>query len=116
MKGPITAETLVKEFAEQAIVQATATRAAKSNQAARRLAAIYRELRELGPASLAEFSRLAKHDHEAVRLWVASYGLEFAPAVAEPVLEALSADAPGPIRASASMTLREWRSGRLRFP
>jgi hypothetical protein len=116
MSGAITAETLVKEFVEQAIVQATATRAAKSNQAARRLAAIYRDLRNLGPASLAEFSHLVAHDHEAVRLWAASYGLEFAPTASEPVLEALSMGEPGPIRASASMTLREWRSGRLKFP
>jgi len=64
----MTLEALVKEFVEQAIVQSTETRAAKSNQAARRLAAIYREVRELGPASLAEFSRLVDHDHEAVRL------------------------------------------------
>lgn len=111
-----TAEGLAKEFVEQAIMQVTATRAVQSNHAARRLAAIFRDLRDLGPASLAELSRLVEHDHEAVRLWAASYVLEFAPTVAEPVLEALSAGAPGPVRASASMTLREWRSGRLKVP
>lgn len=91
-------------------------RASRSNQAAQRLAAIYRELRELGPSSLAEFLLLIDHDHEAVRLWAAAYSLQFAPTAAEPVLEALSAEAPGPIRASASMTLREWHGGRLKFP
>jgi hypothetical protein len=112
----ITAEALINEFVEQAIVQATAPLAAKSNQAARKLAAIYRELRELGPASLAEFGRLIDHDQAVVRLWAASYALEFNPTAAEPVIEALSAGAHGPIRASAYMTLREWRGGRLKFP
>lgn len=116
MSGRSAVADLVKEFEEQAIVQATEPRASKSNKAARRLAAIYRELRELGPAALEEFSHLIAHDHSAVRLWAASYGLEFSMATSEPELEALSKGEPGPIRASASMTLQQWRSGRLKFP
>jgi hypothetical protein len=46
----------------------------------------------------------------------AAYGLEFAPQAAEPVLEALSRGPFGPTRATASITLDEWRKGRLKFP
>jgi hypothetical protein len=116
MTGPSRTAALVKEFADLAVVQATATRAAKANRAADRLAAIYRELRDLGSASLSAFMELTGHPHDAVRLWAAAYGLQFAPETAEPVLEALSKGPFGPIRATASITLNEWRNGRLKFP
>ena len=114
MSGELSTAALIKEFVEQAIVHATAKRASKANDAARKLAAIYREFRDLRPVDLAEFLRLVAHDHDAVRLWAATYGLESDPGTSERVLEALSRGAPGPIRASATMTLREWRSGRLK--
>lgn len=109
-------EALLLEFVEQAIIQSSATRAADANRAAQELASIYRRIRDLGPEAVARFVGLTNHANESVRLWAATYGLEIASEACEPVLEALSEGPPGPVRLSASMSLREWRGGRLRFP
>lgn len=110
------AKSLVEEFVEQAIRHATATNNDVANRAADRLADIYRALRKLDAADLSDFLNLTTHEHDAVRLWAASYGLEVDATFCEPVLEALAAGPRGEVRASASFTLREWRSGRLKFP
>ena len=107
-------DQLLGEFVELAERHATSRRAAEANRAAKRLAEIYREFREMG--ELHSFLALTTHDHEAVRLWAATYSLEFSANSAQSVLENLAAGPSGPIRASASMVLREWAGGRLGFP
>jgi hypothetical protein len=79
------------------------------------IAALYRELRQRGSAAQRELLILLRQDDPGVRAWVAAHALEFAPAEGEPVLLELSM-APGALGMSATMTLREWRAGRLRFP
>lgn len=112
----MTSESLVAEFAENAIFQNAALRSSDANRAARRLASIYCELRSRGLSDLHLLSHLLGHQHEAVRLWAAAYGLGFNAEASEHVLEALAIGAPSAIRASASMTLFEWREGRLSLP
>jgi hypothetical protein len=85
----------------------------RGNAAAEVIAAVYRELRDRDARET--LLPLVRDDDEAVRAWAAAHALEFAPGVGERALTVLSAGA-GRAPFSASMTLREWRDGRLTFP
>jgi hypothetical protein len=87
----------------------------QQNKAARRVSAIYGDLRERGRAAQGALLPLLDHPDPAVRLWAASHALEFAPDRAVATLKAMKG-VEFPRGLSAEMTLREWRAGRLRFP
>ena len=71
----------------------------------------YLRLKEAG--RLEELLELLNHENPYVRLWAASYTLQIAPAKAERTLEELSCIRGVPAGFSASITLKEWRAGRL---
>ena len=78
-----------------------------------RLKDAYREIRRHGREGQSRHLSLLDSDVLSVRVWAAAHALEYAPEVAEPVLEYLSKNAPGIQQLNAEMTLREWRAGRL---
>lgn len=47
-----------------------------------------------------------------VRLWAAAHSLALAPDRAAPVLQALAAGPPSPVRLVAEIALRQWRENR----
>jgi hypothetical protein len=107
-------ESLIAEYRQYAARHGSAKTSRIANAAAEKLAAIYRELRERGERP--SLMPLLGDTDLSVRSWAAAHALEFSPDEGVAVLEALAAAAPGPLRANASMTLREWRAGRLTFP
>lgn len=64
---------------------------------------------------LEDLSELLDHPNPYVRLWAASYTLQIDPAKAENTLEELSMLRGIAAGFSASITLEEWREGRLRL-
>jgi hypothetical protein len=107
---------LIERYRNAARRHRLAKTARAANKAAVELAGIYRELREHGSAALEQILPLLQDHDASVRGWAAAHALQFAPQQATAVLEELAAGPFGPLRASASMTLREWRAGRLQFP
>ena len=106
---------LVETYRLAAITHRAETKPRKVNQAADRIAAVYRELRERGERSA--LLVLLSDEYLGVRAWAGAHALEFRPELGEPVLEQIVADDEPAIDAfNAAMTLQEWRSGRLRFP
>lgn len=111
-----TVESLITHYHDAARRHGRAKSARAANKAAGELAAIYRELRQRGSDATGRLLVLLRDADPSVRCWVAAHALEFAPEQAVTTLEELAGGPLGPIRASASLTLREWRAGRLRFP
>jgi hypothetical protein len=109
-------QTLLGQYEAAAVRQGSEKTAPAANAAAEELSTIYRELRSRGREAVESLLPLLKHPNASVRCWAAAHTLEFAPEEATAALEALATGAPGAMRATASMTLREWRAGRLRFP
>jgi hypothetical protein len=111
-------DALVSLYAEAARAHGIGTEAGtvrKTNQAANKVARVYRELRNRGPTSLSLLLRLLESNDPGVRGWVGAHALEFAPDLGEPALAVLS-EGTGWIAFSARMTLKVWREGNLRFP
>ena len=104
---------IVVEYEAAAASHGGAKNSKEANRAADRIAAAYRELRASESRDL--LLPLLGHENPSVRAWAASHALEFAPERGAAVLEDLANGRPGPIRASATFTLREWRAGRLKF-
>lgn len=113
MTSPST-DSMVAEYRDAAVRHGSAKTARAANAAAEKIAALYREFRQQGEQ--AALLPLLTDPRSSVRSWAAAHALEFAPEQAVPVLEALASGPPGAQRANASMTLREWRAGRLKFP
>ena len=109
-------DSLVARYREAAIRHRLANTSREANKAAAEIAGIYRELRQRGSTALERLLPLLQDQDASVRGWAAAHALQFAPQQAIAVLEELAAGPFGPLRASASMTLREWRAGRLQFP
>jgi hypothetical protein len=86
------------------------------NAAAACVARVYRELRSRGLEAQRLLLPLLQDLHLGVRGWAAAPALEFEPSAGEPVLEAMAKDQRGLTGFEAKITLREWRTGRLRFP
>ena len=86
-----------------------------TNQAADRIAAIYRELRSRGDTERRAILPLLLSDDPNVRAWAGAHALEFAPDQGEPILAELAKER-GLIGFGAYMTLKVWREGQLRFP
>jgi hypothetical protein len=86
-----------------------------ANRFAESVATIFAELKRRGPQSQQLLLKCLEDPSPGVRLWAASHALEFAPAKAEKVLGDLSKGGRL-VDVSAAVTLKEWHSGRLRFP
>jgi hypothetical protein len=86
-----------------------------ANKAAELVSEIYAELRRRGESAQAGLLSLLRDSQPGVRLWSASHALEFAAEAGAATLAQLSA-AQGFVGMSAKTTLKEWRSGKLRFP
>jgi hypothetical protein len=111
-----TLEELIAQYHDAARQHGSAKNSKTANKAARQLAVTYRQIRELGSVACEGLLAFLVDDDSSVRSWAAAHALEFAPEKGEATLEALASGPPGPIRANATMTLREWRAGRLHFP
>lgn len=109
-----TTDSLIAEYRYAAAQHGAAKTSRAANAAATRLATVYSELRIRDARQ--SLLPLLEDTNPSVRCWAAAHALEFAPEKAEEVLKTMADGAPGPLRADAVMTLREWRAGRLRFP
>jgi hypothetical protein len=85
-----------------------------ANRQADRISELYLALRERGAADQRALLPLLNHIEFGVRLWAAAHALEFAPELAEPVLDKLMSSHGLPSQIAAA-TLREWHSGDLHF-
>jgi HEAT repeat protein len=107
-------ESLLHQYEQAAVRHGNASTARAANIAGQKLASIYRELRERDARAM--LLPLLNSPEASVRCWAAAHALEFDSDEAVAVLESLANGPPGPARANASMTLREWKAGRLTFP
>jgi len=111
-------ETLLRDYTEAAARHGGASRGGdheSANQQYEIMANLCREFRARGRDAQVRLLDLLDNPDPYVRLWASSHSLEFAPDVAESVLERLS-DSVGLVAFDAEMTLREGRKGTLRFP
>ena len=112
-------QELIESYRAAAQRHATASASGRHRVANRNfdsLATLYRELKSRGDPGRNALRSLLRDAVSAVRMWAAAHSLEFAAEEAEPVLLALATGAPGPLRLSAEMTLRQWQKGQLKFP
>jgi Domain of unknown function (DUF2019) len=86
----------------------------EANRQADRISELYLALCERGAEGRRALLPLLNHIEFGVRLWAAAHALEFAPELAEPVLDKLMS-AHGLQSQIAAATLREWHSGDLHF-
>ncbi len=86
----------------------------EANRQADRISQLYLALRERGAEDRRALLPLLNHIEFGVRLWAAAHALEFAPELAEPVLDKLMSTQGLPSQIAAA-TLREWHSGDLHF-
>jgi hypothetical protein len=110
---------LIESYRHEAALHGRATDSGDSNaanRAAGQLARVYAELQRLGGDARRSLLPLLHDEDSSIRLWAAAHALEFAPSEGETALESLAATAVGFVRTDATMTLKEWREGRLRFP
>jgi hypothetical protein len=112
-------DALLKEYAEAAVAHRAASHEGKhkiANRSYHRIAAVLRELKNRGPSAQKALLHLLDDERIEVRGWAAAHALEFAPDLAEPVLESIASGPPSLEEFSAKMVLKEWRAGRLQFP
>jgi hypothetical protein len=88
----------------------------KANDAYDRIGKLRQEILTRGDAGRAGILHLLTINDDRVRIWASAHALEFAPKIAEPILQQLQQGEPGPLRLSAEYTLRAWRLGQLHFP
>jgi len=84
------------------------------NQAAHRIHACYKTLRETNEGREAIIA-LMSDANPHVRTWAAAHSLQWKPEQAKKVLEALRDENTFPYSFDAEMTLEEYRKGRLSF-
>lgn len=113
-----TIDQLLAQYQSAALVHRAASRAGeykKANPDYHRLTAIVAELRTRGPEAHGALLQLLDDPRVEVRGWAATHALELAPKRAENVLEAIASGPSSLEELGAKTTLREWRSGRLKF-
>jgi hypothetical protein len=116
-RGADTSE-LVRLYAEAAAEHRAASQEGDYKTANRQhdiVAGVYRELRRRGTESQRALLQLLAHPNLGVREWAAAHALEFDPDEGVRVLEELRSET-GVVGLSAEYVLREWKSGKLRFP
>jgi len=111
-------EELVCLYQEAASVHGQANRSGDfraGNPAADKVAAIYSEIRSRGLEHQRMLLPLLLSTDDGVRGWAAAHALEFEPRQGEAILLDI-AKRKGLQGFSATMTLKVWREGTLRFP
>lgn len=108
-----TDEELLRQFEEDALVHAALRTAKEANRAFDESVEIWGELKQRGKAAIDLFLQLLNSPNPEVRLLCASNALFVAPELAEPVLEQL-VEEPKFVGVTASMTLKQWRAGKLK--
>jgi hypothetical protein len=113
----LSAEKLVSAYADAATRYGRALSSydfKEANRQADRISELYLALRRRGDEDRFALLPLLNHIEFGVRLWAAAHALEFAPELAEPVLDRLMR-AKGLPSQIAAATLRDWHSGELHF-
>jgi hypothetical protein len=111
-------EELINRFTEASIARKTALdkhKPALANKEFDRMINAYVELKRRGREAQDLLLPLLSHDDREVRLHAGIMALEFAPHLAEPVLQAVHS-LHGMTGYEADLALREWRKGALKFP
>jgi hypothetical protein len=108
-----TNEELISKYIRLAIVHGELRGAKEANLAFDEAVTIWRELQQRGSTAIEMFSHLLESDSPIIRLSAAAKLLFVMPQKAEQVLEQLTGE-PRLLGHSASMTLKEWRAGRLK--
>ena len=106
---------LIEVFQEAAHANASAIETGRhrvANRALELLVHLAGEIRRRGTQGEMALLQLLQSNDSQVRLWAASYSLDFSPVEAEEVLTELSAGPPSLGRLTAEMTLRDWRERR----
>ena len=114
----LSADKLIELYERSAAKHAQATERGDVqgvNMAADRIAAIYHELRRRGAHCQSLLLPLLDSSNAGVRGWAGAHAMEFAPEQGLVVLETLSRQ-PGWLGFTATMTIKVWREGDLRFP
>jgi hypothetical protein len=106
--------TLLEAFRTAALAAANLSNAAAQNKASRRVQEIYKELRTTEEGRKAIISLIVDPSPE-VRLPAAARCLQWVPAKARSVLEALRDDEIFPYSFDAEMALEEFEKGNLSF-
>jgi hypothetical protein len=111
-----TNEELIRRYEELAIVHGELRTAKEANRAYAEKTKVWSELHQRGSSAIGSFLQLLESRNPMIRLSVAADALSVAPERAEPVLEHLTREprAVGFTALTASMTLKEWRAGRLK--
>jgi hypothetical protein len=112
-------DEIVSRYIEAAAAHGEATERGDSeaaNKSADQVASAYKILREHGQKAQHKLLPLLNDPNMGVRLWAGSHALDFAPAEGERVLLSLQNQQSSLLGFSASMTLAQWRQGKLKFP
>jgi uncharacterized protein DUF2019 len=110
-----TSEELIKRYKELAIIHGELRTAKEANRAYVEKKRIWDELDQRGSTAIEMFLQLLDSSNPIVRLAAAGDALFVAPEKAERVLEQLTREPRTDFTAfTASVTLQEWRAGRLR--
>jgi hypothetical protein len=105
---------ILAEYRQAAVVTDDLADTEKQNQAAHRIHACYKALRETEEGR-AGIIALMSDPSPHVRAWAAAHSLQWMPDAAQEVLEALRDENVFPYSFDAEMTLEEYRKGRLSF-
>jgi len=111
-----TVEELVSEYAEYASQHGIATESGdykKGNKAHDKLIKIYRQIKEQGYLAHPMFKEMLYSSDPSVRSWSASHLLAISPEEAEAVLTDVGKTPYSLVAFSATITLEEWKNGRL---
>jgi hypothetical protein len=112
-------DPLLRAYAEAASEHGEATAAgdsSRANEAHDVIAAIYRDLRELGIGAQRRLLPLLDHPDAWVVAWSGAHALEFAPEEGERALTELARRERSLAGFTAETTLSVWRDGKLTFP
>lgn len=106
--------SLLAQYRQAADVTDELADSRKQNQAAHRIHACYKALRETEEGKEGIIA-LMSDPNPHIRVWAAAHSLQWVPETAQAVLQALCNENVFPYSLDAQMTLEEYRTGRLSF-
>jgi hypothetical protein len=110
---------LLERYATMALHHGKASRDGdhkRANMAYEDLASIVRIVRARDAGAAEALGQLLRDERLDVRVWAATHMLEFDSPAAESTLREIAQGPASLNQLDAKMVLREWESGRLRFP
>lgn len=113
-----TTEDLASAFADAARERGefmAACQPKRANAKFDQMTKLYAELRRRGSDAQRQLLAFLKSENPHVRLYTATYALEFDPEQALPVLERILQSEVGLLKFTARMTLEQWHKGEIRF-